>query len=284
MISKTIDLWENLKYSGEAEDNFRPTMDTYVLKGDKKRGAVLICPGGGYGKTSPREAEPIALKFNAAGFHAFVLYYSCAPRRHPQPLLDISRAMCIIRNNAEEWQVNTDKIAVCGFSAGGHLVASLGVFYDKPYLKNIEGIDAGLNKPNALILVYPVISTGEFAHKLSFERLFGENPTAEALEEASLENAVSDKVPPTFLMHTYEDASVPIENSLLFAAALRKNKVPFEMHIYPRGPHGISLATEETRREDGENYPHVANWIGLCIEWLKDELDFFGEGPKILNN
>lgn len=281
MIFKKIDIWENIKYSREAEDKFRPTLDTYILKGNKKRGAVLICPGGGYSNTSPREAEPIALKFNAAGFHAFVLYYSCAPRRHPQPLLDASRAMCIIRSNAEEWKVDEDKIAVCGFSAGGHLAASLGVFYDKPYLKNVEGIEEGLNKPNALILVYPVISSGEFAHRLSFSRLLGENPSVEELEEMSLENAVSDKVPPTFLMHTYEDISVPIENSLLFAAALRKSNVPFEMHIYPRGPHGISLATEETRRENGENYPHTATWMGLCIEWLKDELNFYGDGPKV---
>jgi len=274
MNSQTIDIWENLKYSGEAEDKFRPTMDTYVLKGDKKRGAVLVCPGGGYSYISPREAEPIALKFNAAGFHAFVLYYSCAPRRHPQPLLDVSRAMCIIRNNAEEWNVDTEKIAISGFSAGGHLAASLAVYYDKPYLKNIKGIEDGLNKPNALILGYPVISSGVYAHRGSFNNLLGQNPADGALEEMALEDAVNDKVPPTFLWHTYEDSSVPIENSLFFAAALRKNNVPFEMHIYPRGPHGISLATEETRRENGENYPHVATWIGLCIEWLKNEVNF----------
>lgn len=274
MNSKTIDIWEGLEYGGEMDDKFRPVMDTYLLKGDKVRGAVLVCPGGAYKHTSPREAEPVAIKFNAAGYHAFVLYYSCAPRIHPQPLKDVSRAMCIIRENAAAWNVDPGKVAVCGFSAGGHLAASLGCLYDEAYLKDVKGLTEGLNKPDAMILSYPVISSGEFAHRGSFENLLGMASTEEEQKKMSLEYAVTDKVPPTFIWHTYADGSVPVENTLYFSAALRKNKIPFEMHIYPEGPHGISLAIEETRGENMKNYPHVSTWMALCTEWLSDIMKF----------
>jgi acetyl esterase/lipase len=269
MISKTIDIWENYVYHGEKDDNFRPKLQTYILDGAKKRNTVLVCPGGGYGFTSEREAEAIALQFNSAGFHAFVLYYSVAPRKHPQPLLDLSRAMCILRENSLEWKINSDKIAVCGFSAGGHLTASLGVHWDKDYL-NIPGVEIGINKPNALILSYPVITSGEFAHQGSFNNLLGEDADNSLFEVMSLEKQVSEITPPTFLWHTFSDNSVPVENSLLFAQGLRKNNIPFELHIYPEGPHGLSLATEETAAEGMGVYLHVATWMGLCIEWLND--------------
>lgn len=269
MLAKTIDIWENYTYESKRDDNFRPTLDTYVLSGNKKRPAVLICPGGGYAYTSEREAEPIAKKFNAAGYHAFVLYYSTAPSKHPQPLLDVSRAMCILRENAEAWKVDSDKITVCGFSAGGHLVASLGVHWNKSYLE-VPGITAELNRPNALILSYPVISSGEFAHRGSFENLLGLETTEAYLYEMSLEHHISEITPPTFLWHTFADTSVPVENSLFFAQGLRKNNIPFELHIYPDGPHGLSLATEETGNETGGIDPHVATWIDLCVQWLKN--------------
>ena len=158
MICKTIDLWGEFQYGNKGNDGFRPTLDTYILKGNKARAAVLICQGGAYSFTSPREAEPIAIKFNAAGFNAFVLNYSVAPNKHPQSLLDASRAMCIIRENSKEWNIDANKVAVCGFSAGGHLAANLAVHWEKEYLKNIPGIIAGNNNPNALILCYPVIT------------------------------------------------------------------------------------------------------------------------------
>jgi acetyl esterase/lipase len=267
MLAKTIDIWENYTYNSKREDGFRPTLDTYLLKGDKKRPAVLICPGGGYQYTSEREAEPIALKFNAAGYHAFVCYYSTAPSMHPQPLLDLSRTMCIIRENAEAWKVDSDKIIVCGFSAGGHLVASLGVYWNKAYLE-VPGVTPGLNKPNSLILSYPVISSGEYAHRGSFNNLLGVDAPEEALQEMSLEHHVSQITPPTFLWHTFADTAVPVENSLFFAQGLRKNNIPFELHIYPEGQHGLSLATKETAVENMGTFPHVATWIELCTQWL----------------
>ena len=266
MIAKTIDIWENIDYAYKG-DGFVPTLDTYILKGEKKRPAVLICPGGGYRHTSPREAEAIALQFTRVGYHSFVLYYSVAPRRHPQPLLDLARSMTIIRENAEEWNVDAGKIAVCGFSAGGHLAASLGVHWNKSYLFKQEGIKEGWTKPNLLILSYPVITEGEFAHKGSFENLLGSDASKEQREEMSIEKQVGVQMPPAFIWHTFEDSSVPVENSLLLAKAMREKNIPFEMHIYPDGVHGLSLATEETDIvQEG-----VETWMDLCINWLKRE-------------
>lgn len=268
MIEKIVEVWVQGTYAGQLEDGFTPKMETYILKGEQKRGAVLICPGGGYGFTSEREAEPIALEFNAAGFHAFVLYYSVAPRKHPQPLLDVSRAIRILRENAEEWNILTDKIAVCGFSAGGHLAASLGVHWDNPLLQDEQDQGADIYRPNALILSYPVISGGEHAHRGSFDNLLGEDPEEALLTEMSLEEQVSEKTPPAFIWHTFEDTAVPVENSLLFAQAMRRHGIPFELHIYPEGPHGLSLATKLTATNEGQIDPHVATWMDLCIQWL----------------
>jgi acetyl esterase/lipase len=228
----------------------------------------LVLPGGGYFFTSPREAEPIALQFNAAGFHAFVLDYSVSPTIHPQPLLDVSRAMCIIRNHAKDWKISSENIAVCGFSAGGHLAASLGVHWDKEYLDKVPGVKIGLNRPNALILGYPVITQGEYGHQASFENLLGKNPSQKLLYEMSLEHHVSNKTPPTFIWHTFADGSVSVENTLLFAQSLRRNKIPFELHVYPEGGHGLSLATKETATRENQINPHIATWMGLCIQWL----------------
>ena len=266
LINQKIRIWDGINKETE-QSEFEPYIETYILSGNRKRGAVLICPGGGYGHTSEREAEPIAMQFTAKGYHAFVLYYRVAPNRHPKPLLDVSRAMCIIRENAEKWNIESNKIALCGFSAGGHLAASLGVHFDKPWLER-EGIVIGKNRPDAMILAYPVITMKEFAHIGSRNNLLGENPDEKLINEMSLETQVSEKTPPTFIWHTAEDGSVPVENSLLFASALQKNKIPFELHIYPYGPHGLSLANHETDNGRIGIYPHVAGWIDLCIEWL----------------
>lgn len=268
MIRHTIKIWEK-----DINDrDYQPLMETYILEGQKVRGAVLICPGGGYRYTSAREGEPVALKLNKAGFHAFVLNYRVSPDRHPLPLLDVSKAMCIIRQHADDWRINEEQIAVCGFSAGGHLTASLGVHWDKPYIQKTLESGQGMNRPNALILCYPVISSGKHAHKGSFENLLGSMPSAALFEELSLEKHITKKTPPTFLWHTFADQSVPVENSLLFAQALRANDVPFEMHIYPSGNHGLSLATKEC--DDETDYPHVASWFDLCIKWMEDELEW----------
>ncbi len=278
MIHERVELWSGAEgaerpyrgkgdYRGDAGDGFMPAIDSYVLEGDKRRPAILICPGGGYGFRSPRESEPVALRFNAAGFHAFVLQYSVAPRRHPLPLLDVSRAVGLLRENVDAWKIHPGRIALCGFSAGAHLAASLGVLRDRYE-------EPKLNRPDALILSYPVITSGIFAHKGSFENLLGPGASAEALEALSLELHVSAKTPPTFLWHTWADEAVPLENSLLFAGALRRAGVPFEFHVYPKGGHGLSLATGETSEAGREPDLHVSSWMPLCLEWLGE---LFGE-------
>jgi acetyl esterase/lipase len=284
MKHQRIELWDREAY-GTAAGDWVPTLTTYILEGDKERPAVIVCPGGGYRFTSPREAEPIALKFNSAGYHAFVLDYSVAPRRYPQALLDAARAIRIVRENASAWRVVGDKIAVCGFSAGAHVAASLGTLWDTslvagaasaPGAPRSHNAPQASARPDALILCYPVISSGEFAHRGSFENLLGPEATKEELAAMSLELRVDERTPPTFLWHTYDDPSVPLENSLLFARALREKKIPFELHVYPHGPHGLSLATKETDSGDMGSFPHVATWMGLCVEWLEG----LWEAPK----
>ncbi|ASR49119.1 acetylesterase [Paenibacillus kribbensis] len=248
---------------------------TYILDNSpeidntRKRPLVIICPGGGYEFTSDREAEPIAIKMNAMGFHSCVLRYSVRPATFPTALLELSMAVALTRKKAEEWHVDKNKIIVVGFSAGGHLAASLGVFWKSSFLSKALGIPNEMIKPNGLLLSYPVITSGTFAHEGSFKALLGDNYN-EQLDQVSLEKYVSSDTPPTFLWHTYTDEPVPVENSFLFANALLKNKVSLEMHIYPNGVHGLSLGTEETMALDNEKtiQPEVSNWIKMAGRWI----------------
>jgi acetyl esterase/lipase len=251
---------------------------TYILENspsidpNRKRPMIVICPGGGYVHTSDREAEPIAIKLNAMGFHACILRYSVKPAVFPTALCQLAKVVRLVRDNAERWNVDANKIIVMGFSAGGHLTASLGVFWNKELLlKNLPYTNEQI-KPNGMILSYPVITSGQNAHRGSFEALLGsqcEDP--EFLNLLSLENQVSEETPPTFLWHTFTDTAVPVENSLLFANALVKHKIPLEMHIYPQGVHGLSLGTEETQAIDNDLHlqPEVENWIEMAGRWVK---------------
>ena len=276
MRTFTIDIWENFTYNGGLDDNFRPSLDAYILKGAEKRPAVLVLPGSGYKQCSPREAEALAIRFNAAGYHSFVLWYSCAPRKHPVPILDCGRAITIIRENAEEWLVNPEKLAMLGFSAGGHLALSQTIFQKNDFAI-VPGINPDLSRANFLLLGYPVITSGPFRNKGSFDNLLGENPAPDLLKLLSLENQINSDLPPVFLWHTYTDAAVPVENALLLATALRQAGIPLEMHIFPDGRHGLSLAIPETMAGEPENVNlHAAQWFDLCLNWLK--LQF--EKPK----
>jgi acetyl esterase/lipase len=268
MQTYTLDLWEGFRYPGASDDGFRPTLDAYIIKSGAPRPAVLVLPGSGYVQCSPREAEALALRFNAAGFHAFVLWYSCAPRRHPVPVQDCARAFTIIRARSGEWRIEPSRIAMMGFSAGGHLALSETLFHRESWAA-VPGVDPESGRAGALMLCYPVISSGEFAHRGSFNALLGENPGPDLLKYLSLENRITAGLPPVFLWHTYTDQSVPVENSLLLAGALRRAGIPLEMHIFPEGKHGLSLAIEETKAGDSENVNlHAAQWFGLCLNWL----------------
>lgn len=238
----------------------------------RKRPAMLICPGGGYGHVSPREGEPVALQYAAAGFHAFVLHYSVAPATYPTQLTEASAALCYLREKAEEYAIDSDKIIVVGFSAGGHLACSLGLLYDEPQIKEILGLRGGENKPNGMVLCYPVITSGDKAHKGSFINLCGgtEEEKKELFEQLSLEKRVTQNAPPAFLWHTVADAGVPVENSLLLATALQQNGVSYEMHLYPYGDHGLSLANELVFEQKPEEIDQrITTWIELSIGWVK---------------
>ena len=237
------------------------------MKAEGKLGmlpAILICPGGGYVMVSEREAEPVAKEYCAAGYHAFILSYSVKEdAREFQPLLQLAAAMAHIRKHAEEWHVDGNKIAVCGFSAGGHLAASLGVlFNDETFLarwKRKENV-----RPDAMVLGYPVITADEFAHEGSILNVSGAEKGSEAYTYFGLDGHVDTETPVTFLWHTSEDGSVPVENSLRFAAALSAAKVPFELHVLPYGGHGMSVCTHEVNTPD----PYNARWVGWSIAWL----------------
>ena len=243
--------------------------------GIDKRKLVLLCPGGGYTATSDREAEAMALQFLAMGYHAAVLRYSVAPAKYPTALLELAASVKLIREHAEEWHVDADKIVVEGCSAGGHLAACYGVYWSEGFVAEAMGIgDATqaeqLLRPNGLILCYPVITSGEFAHKGSFVHLLGDR--YEELSDAmSLEKHINKNVPPVFLWHTFTDQAVPVENSLLLAWALRKENIPTEFHMYPAGVHGLALANELTATPAGGAYqPDCSSWISLVKTWMKN--------------
>lgn len=233
-----------------------------------KRPAVIVCPGGGYTSCCPREGDPVAYQFLAADYHTFVLYYSI--REHaqfPNSLLDLCAAMKLIRENAEEFGVIEDQIAVCGFSAGGHLTASLGVYWNDPEIMEKSGCCNGENKPNALILAYPVISTSWMENNSGLDRLVGENDREIMRKKLNLHTAVTKDTPQTFLCHTFRDQVVPVEDSLKFASALIEADVPCELHIFPYGLHGMSLGTPQSAGTVGAD-KSFAQWPGLAINWL----------------
>lgn len=247
-----------------------------------KRKAVIICPGGSYVEVSPREAEPIARQFLAMGYQAFVLDYSTTPDVWPTAILEVAQAVHMVREYADKWNVDKEHIVICGFSAGGHLAASYGCFWNQPFVYEPLSLTPEEIRPNGNILSYPVITSGTFAHRGSFDYLLKnevtnqwlkkyapEYPAKTMLELLSLENQVGKQNPPTFLWHTNTDELVPVENALLYAMALRKAKVSLELHIFKEGPHGISLATEEVAEFLEQLNPAVQMWVPLAGNWLK---------------
>lgn len=249
--------------------------DDYREVNIRTRPLVLVCPGGGYAYTSPREAEAFAIQFLSMGCHAAVLNYSCAPAVYPTALTELAAGIKLIRENAEEW--NVDSLIVLGCSAGGHLAASMGVFWDEDFLADAVGLGKGekeLLRPDGMILCYPVITSGEFAHRGSMDNLLGPERCQDEkwLERMSLEKQVSEKTPKAFIWHTYTDSSVPVENSLLFIGALRRVGVNAEFHMYPAGGHGLGLANRLTQNPTGTAIQkECATWITLVRGWIESQ-------------
>jgi acetyl esterase/lipase len=300
MLIEKIQLWENnpfvnlYAYIHENSQEFQT---------DKVRPAAIICPGGGYFTISDREAEPVALRFAAQGYQAFVLRYTTyfnepvtdyynLPNPNEkwdpqQPLFDLTKAVAMVRENSSRWFVDTDKIAVCGFSAGAHLAASLGVHWSDSTLSQQFNFEKETYKPNALILGYPLLDYQIMKDKLENEdsefikgfwssnmnTVFGTvNPSQDQLLEFSPVNYVSSQTPPTFIWHTADDELVYAENSLRMATMLAKNKVPYELHVFENGIHGLSLCDETTASEGRYINPDCRVWFDLAIKWLKKHL------------
>lgn len=236
----------------------------------KMRPLILICPGGGYERTSYREGEPLALHFLSRGYHACVLRYSVAPVHFPTQVLEVGCAVRIIRENAGKWNVDMDRIVVQGSSAGGHLAASYGVFWNQGFLLDKVGARAEDLRPRGLMLSYPVITSDpEYAHMGSFGMLLGEAYDALA-GRVSIEKQVTETMPPCFIWHTMEDDTVPVENSLMLAKALHRNGILAELHIFPEGEHGLSLASPVVERANGHGVQaECARWIELADVWLE---------------
>ena len=226
------------------------------------KGAVIVCPGGGYEILSPREDEPVAKAFRSRGYMPFILYYDVvSPVLRTRPMEQAAWAVRGARRLCPE-----KRVFLCGFSAGAHLAASLGAHWDdREIFPAREWGEA--HRPDALILSYPVITAGPKAHRGSMVRLAGEGDAS----YFSLENYVSENTPPVFLWHTADDKTVPVENSLLFAERLSEKKVPYELLVYPHGAHGLSLATPEVAEPDKERWAdsHVAAWFDACIRWME---------------
>ena len=261
---------ETIKLCGENE---KASLTTFVPASKvEKSDAILIIPGGGYSMVcSDREGENIAIAFNALGYACFVLDYSVSPNAvFPRPLIEASLAMKHIKENAEKYKIDPERVFVLGFSAGGHLAGSLGMRWNLPEV--VEAIDApfGTNKPKGMILCYPVLCWFDKTHKGTFHNAFGtDTPTAEQVELISLENGVGEQTPPAFLWHTASDNAVNVQNTLKMATALSEGNVPFEVHIFPEGPHGMALATPATGSSPNMINERIAEWPRLASGWMK---------------
>ena len=287
------------------EDREDVTLTTYILSDSaellkgKKRPAVMVCPGGGYLGCSDREAEPVALRFASMGYHAFVLRYSTYnngvlkfdlserdkkvnPKSvYPAPMRDIGKAFLLIRQYADEWLLDVDKIAICGFSAGAHNCAMYSVYWQDPIIYEFFAEEAALFKPAATIMGYGISDyhqmMGEYADPVAkamstaatFAFLGTETPSEEMLNAISPALHIGKNTPPMFLWATAADALVPVENTTCMATALAQAGIPFEVHIFEQGPHGLSLADQASAGSQFEINLDVEKWIDLVRAWLK---------------
>lgn len=276
-----IDRVDLYKYFGvEKPKGANGILNSYIIEPCEEMGlnrlrpAMIVTGGGAYYGISDREKEPIALHFLAKGFDAFVLEYSVYPLSYPHSLMEGFMAIAYIRENADNLGIDKEHIAVAGFSAGGHLAGMLATLFEEDCVKKALGERAKICRPDAVVLAYPVITSGEFEQTDSIFSLSGGDK--KLAEQLALEKRVNEKSAPAFIWATTEDKIVPVENSFLMATAYRKHNVPFELHIFEKGEHGLSLATKETQKESDS----VKAWLTLCEVWLKNrgfDISYKGE-------
>lgn len=265
----------NLKdvYPVLGNDGKNPVLDVYLPynmkemhRENQKRPCMVICPGGAYLFCSEREQEPVALKFLPYGYNVFVIRYSVHPNTFPSQLREVAAAFEMIYKNADKWNCDTEKIALLGFSAGGHLAAHYSNAYATPEVREFF---PNSKKPAANVLCYPVITTDEkYSHKNSFKYLLGHEPDSEEKQKFSCERLVTTDTPPTFLWHTAKDENVPVQNSLLYAMRLADCGVDYELHIYPYGKHGMATADLETNDKIASRESVNAGWVSSVNLWL----------------
>jgi acetyl esterase/lipase len=273
MLAQTesvIPLWPAGSVPGSLGDttNDVPTLTLYPAEPGKGTGAAMvICPGGGYGGLAQHEGSDYALFLNREGVTCFVLKYRLGSHgyRHPIMLGDAARAVRLVRQRGVEWGVDPKRIGIMGSSAGGHLASTLVTHFDAGDAKAADPIDRQSSRPDLGVLCYPVITFGKFTHQGSKNNLLGQNPPVDLVESLSNEKQVKKDGPPVFLWHTQEDKAVPVENSLMFAQALREAGIPFDLHIYEAGGHGIGL---KSRPPNFEN-PHP--WARDLVFWLRSK-------------
>jgi acetyl esterase/lipase len=250
-----------------------PTLTPYFAPPGKSTGAsIIICPGGGYAALAPHEGFQYAIWLNEQGVSAFVLKYRLGSGgyRHPAMMKDVQRAIRHVRANAAKWDLDPNRIGVMGSSAGGHLAATALTHFDAGDPAAADPVDRVSSKPNLGILCYAVITMGANTHSGSKANLLGDNPDPALVDLLSNEKQVTRETPPVFIFHTFEDTAVKVENALDFASALRRNGVPFELHIYPKGAHGMGLGSAQW--DPGSRHP----WTNACALWLKER--GFGNG------
>lgn len=260
-----IDIWDEGEYGYRASYGFRPNIRTYVHEDEEKRDCMLVIPGGGYCVVTPHEGELVAKKFYDLGFNTFVLTYTTditmsVPLKK-QPMKDAARAVRVIRDKFAK----DCKLVVAGFSAGGHVVGSLITHFAEIEDKKYSDISC---RPDAAIFGYPVITTGEYTHHWSVVALLGNVATDEELEYFSVEKNISSDTPPCFIWQTLGDSLVPVENSYLFAEALRKAKVNYAQYVFPFGDHGLSIASPDQFFWKGGEYS--MEQLHMVLEHVKD--------------
>lgn len=264
-------LWpaNKVPYSQGSEDKDIPTLTIYLPHGNAAGTGVVVCPGGGYGALAmDHEGKQIARWLNDRGIAAFVLKYRLGPKyHHPVELTDAQRAMHIVRSRAKEFGVQPDRIGIWGFSAGGHLASTVSTHFHEQADASIDPLSSVSSRPDFAILAYPVITFHDpYAHKGSRTNLLGKEPDPKLVDALSNETQVTKETPITFLFHTADDSGVPVENSLHYFEALRKNGVKAELHVYQTGNHGVGLADGQG---NAPNIPVLATWAGRLEDWLR---------------